>query len=170
MSSKNKGFSLLEIIIVVTIIAVLLGVLTPSFIKYVEKSKHAKRLASADAFRRCFDAATVDVLALQHFSLPSNGTFTVRNGILYVSDTASPDSVRYNHELKKVLDTIYTADYPNILSVSVHYNSNGTPKGLYVVFTEGRRKYEYAYDPPLSPALLALYEPIKGSNWYFRKI
>lgn len=170
MNSKNKGFSLLEIIIVVTIIAVLLGVLTPSFIKYVEKSRHAKRLASADAFRRCFDTAVLDVLALQHFSLPSNGTFTVRNGVLYVSDEASPESVQFNHELKKVLDTIYTSDYSNILSISVHYNSYGTPKGMYIVFTEGRQKYEYAYDPPLSPPLLALYEPIQGSKWYVRKI
>lgn len=37
--SRNKGFSLIELIIVVAIMAVLIGVLAPQYIKYVEKSR-----------------------------------------------------------------------------------------------------------------------------------
>ena len=36
---NNKGFSLVELIIVVAIMAVLIGVLAPQYIKYVEKSR-----------------------------------------------------------------------------------------------------------------------------------
>ncbi len=36
---KNKGFSLVELIIVIAIISVLIAVLTPLYIKYVEQSK-----------------------------------------------------------------------------------------------------------------------------------
>ena len=35
---NNKGFSLVELIVVIAIMAVLVGVLAPQFIKYVEKS------------------------------------------------------------------------------------------------------------------------------------
>lgn len=35
----NKGFSLIELIIVVAIMAILIGVLAPQYIKYVEKSR-----------------------------------------------------------------------------------------------------------------------------------
>lgn len=36
---KNKGFSLVELIIVIAIMAILVGVLTPQLLKYIEKSK-----------------------------------------------------------------------------------------------------------------------------------
>lgn len=41
---NNKGFSLVELIIVIAIMAVLIGVLAPQYLKYVEKSR-----VSADA-------------------------------------------------------------------------------------------------------------------------
>ncbi len=37
---KNKGFSLVELIIVVAIMAVLIGVLAPTYLKYVDRTKH----------------------------------------------------------------------------------------------------------------------------------
>ena len=38
---NNKGFSLVELIIVIAIMAVLIGVLAPQFIKYVERSRNS---------------------------------------------------------------------------------------------------------------------------------
>lgn len=43
----NKGFSLIELIIVVTIIIVLFAVLTPQYLKYIEKSRTATDLENA---------------------------------------------------------------------------------------------------------------------------
>jgi len=39
---NNKGFSLVELIIVIAIMAVLVGVLAPQFLKYVEQSRVQK--------------------------------------------------------------------------------------------------------------------------------
>ena len=39
---NNKGFSLVELIVVVAIMAVLVGVLAPAYLRYVEKSRYQK--------------------------------------------------------------------------------------------------------------------------------
>ena len=41
---NNKGFSLVELIIVIAIMAVLIGVLAPQYLKYVEKSRESADL------------------------------------------------------------------------------------------------------------------------------
>ena len=45
---NNKGFSLVELIIVIAIMAVLIGVLGPTLYKYVQKSKEATDITNLD--------------------------------------------------------------------------------------------------------------------------
>ncbi len=54
--TNNKGFSLVELIIVIAIMAVLIGVLAPQFIKYVEKSKQSKDITNLDS---CVEAVKI---------------------------------------------------------------------------------------------------------------
>ncbi|MBR4719010.1 MAG: type II secretion system protein [Lachnospiraceae bacterium] len=53
---NNKGFSLVELIIVIAIMAILIAVLAPQYIKYVEKSRKSSDL---DNYQKLVDAIQV---------------------------------------------------------------------------------------------------------------
>ncbi len=60
MKKNNKGFSLVELIIVIAIMAVLVGVLAPQFIKYVEQSRRGKDIQNADMIKEAIQSAIAD--------------------------------------------------------------------------------------------------------------
>lgn len=47
MKKNNKGFSLVELIVVMAIMAILVGAIAPQVVKYVEKSRETKDLQVA---------------------------------------------------------------------------------------------------------------------------
>ena len=57
MKKNNKGFSLVELIIVIAIMAVLIGLLAPQYLKFVQKSKVSADLSNAQALATAFNAA-----------------------------------------------------------------------------------------------------------------
>ena len=68
----NKGFSLVELIIVVAIMAILVGLLAPQYIKYVEKSRK-----SADASNLSEMVNAVQIYAADAESSLPKGTYTI---------------------------------------------------------------------------------------------
>lgn len=58
--SNNKGFSLVELIVVIAIMAVLIGVLAPTVISNIEKSKEAKDKNRLDNFYSAIQVAYGD--------------------------------------------------------------------------------------------------------------
>ena len=60
MKKDNKGFSLVELIIVIAIMAVLVGVLAPQFIKYVEQSRRSRDISTAQEVREAVLADIAD--------------------------------------------------------------------------------------------------------------
>jgi type IV pilus assembly protein PilA len=55
--TNNQGFSLVELIIVIAIMAVLVGVLAPQFIKYVEKTRAQKDASAVEELRNAVEIA-----------------------------------------------------------------------------------------------------------------
>ncbi len=57
---NNKGFSLVELIIVIAIMAVLIGVLAPQYLKYVEKSRQSADLDTVDSMVSAIEIYSAD--------------------------------------------------------------------------------------------------------------
>ena len=57
---NNKGFSLVELIVVIAIMAVLVGVLAPQFIKYVEKSRQSTDITNLDSIKQVVESYYAD--------------------------------------------------------------------------------------------------------------
>lgn len=53
----NKGFSLVELIVVIAIMAVLVGVLAPTLIKNIEKSREAKDAQNVEQIKSACEVA-----------------------------------------------------------------------------------------------------------------
>ena len=56
----NKGFTLVELVIVVAILAILVGILAPQYTKYVEKSRKAADAANLENLVTAFKTAASD--------------------------------------------------------------------------------------------------------------
>ncbi len=72
---NNKGFSLVELIIVIAIMAVLVGVLAPQFTKYVGQSETSADGSNADMLRTTAAACLVDSTCT--YAATTEKTYTV---------------------------------------------------------------------------------------------
>ena len=59
--NKNKGFSLVELIVVVAIMAVLVGILAPAYLSYVEKTRRGTDENTAEEVRHSIEVATAEL-------------------------------------------------------------------------------------------------------------
>lgn len=97
-SLTNKGFSLVELIIVIAIMAVLVGVLAPQYIKYVEKSRVSADAQQVEEFTGAMTVLASDV----DVTLDSTKTYTV------TSDTTG--KITISNDLKTIFDSLGSVD------------------------------------------------------------
>ncbi len=72
-SIGNKGFSLVELIIVIAIMAILVGVMAPQLMKYVERSRVSKDIQAVDAVHTAIVTAMLDPMV---DDAPSTDTYS----------------------------------------------------------------------------------------------
>lgn len=95
MSQKNnKGFSLVELIVVVAIMAVLMGILVPTLVKNVEKSKKQKDASAIEEIR----STMVTTLADPTYS-------DIEATIFYDGTTIDVDNPKDISAVKPITDT-----------------------------------------------------------------
>ena len=90
----NKGFTLVELVIVVAILAILVGILAPQYTKYVEKS------------RKAADASNLENLVTAFKTVASDGSEDHVDADTYtitITKTGSSisESGKFNQEIKK---------------------------------------------------------------------
>lgn len=94
---NDKGFSLVELIIVIAIMAVLVVVLAPQYLKYVERSRNSTDLQNATAAVTACQVYAADPQADESFTAGQTFTIAVTNNAAAVvsgSDTATENAAK----------------------------------------------------------------------------
>lgn len=86
---NNKGFTLIELIIVIAILAILIGIVSVASIRYVEKSRTSADQQTLDSISTAAQAVLVD---------PANGiTFVTTQAVITVTNAASGASIQISN-------------------------------------------------------------------------
>ncbi len=129
---NNKGFTLVELVIVIAILAILVGLLAPQYTKYVEKS------------RKSADASNMDemVKAVQVYAADAeNEVPKVEKATIVLGD---------NVEVTDTTNTLTTAlgefcpDYKNMSKKSAKWGVNANPTATISITDEGAVKVTYS--------------------------
>ena len=129
-SLTNKGFSLVELIIVIAIMAVLVGVLAPQYIKYLDKSKISADKQLADNLRQ----AMLDPDITPQLTVPSNKTdiTTVTSSdafwkeVFGIIGVADGDALKAALKYDKTATISYSVGADKNVTVTVEYTTDST--------------------------------------------
>ena len=106
---NNKGFSLVELIIVIAIMAILSAALAPQLMKYIEKSRTSTDSSSCTSIESCVNAALAEENIYKEVAAAGGSTGVVVN-ISFPSDAltiaATPACADLEAELTKTLGTL----------------------------------------------------------------
>ena len=135
---NNKGFSLVELIVVIAIMAVLMGVLAPQFLKYVEKSRTQKDESAVGEVVNATKIAVADEKIFNDLKITGSDTVTVTvpddAAITVTATNVSAVTTSLKDELANVIGTVdFVSSTHNSQSFTVVISYNDTNKNY--VFT-----------------------------------
>lgn len=116
---NNKGFSLVELIIVIAIMAILVGVMAPQLIKYIEKSNVSADTQLAGTIQTACTTAMMDPEVL------ANSTAST-----YINSLQGSGTVATAYDLSSFVGTtnLYTSAVSEILGVTSAGEVSGSLK------------------------------------------
>lgn len=111
---NNKGFSLVELIVVIAIMAVLVGVLAPQFIKYVESSRRSTDVSNAESIRSAVLADIADGKITSNKSsqaVASSTLSTLKEAPKVRGKKTSETQFKFNCNVNKGTCSVYIGTY-----------------------------------------------------------
>lgn len=114
IKANNKGFSLVELIVVVAIMAVLMVVLAPAMLRYVEKTRAQKDDSAASEVREALELALADEAIYSKVNANNTITVTIAGNTGVVTVAGDVDNVIANDLAKTVGGTTGTTPSPQI--------------------------------------------------------
>ena len=120
----NKGFSLVELIVVIAIMAVLVGVLAPTLIKNIEKSRESKDAQNIEQIKSSIEVALQDETAYDQ-AVPTGSAASSNTLVTLTSSAASVNS----------LYSSFKTEFDGIMSVANTKLTSKKYKNATVTFT-----------------------------------
>lgn len=143
---NNKGFTLVELVIVIAILAIVVGLLAPQYTKYVEKSRKAADASNMDEMIKAVQVYAAD--AENEVKDVKGATIELGTSVVIDKDTTSKD---IENALKE-----FCPDYSKMSMKSAKWGGN--PTATINITDEGGVEVSYA------PANFAKYINAKGTT------
>ena len=132
----NKGFSLVEIIIVIAIMAILAAALAPQLIKYLETSRNAADHQVSESVKTCFNAAVKDEDVYKEVATNAKTSFVIEFDSDGKVQWPTEDFPKLSKELALSLNDIHAPKSSGVTKYTVSWkNSDYEITGVTVVAT-----------------------------------
>lgn len=119
----NKGFTLVELVIVVAILAILVGILAPQYTKYVEKSRKAADAANLENLVTAFKTAASD----GEDKVPAGDyTITINNAAASSSTATTLSGDDSNNTVAGIITSYAGENWQNTKLKSKKWTSDGS--------------------------------------------
>ncbi len=158
---SNKGFSLVELIIVIAIMAVLVGIMAPQLIKYLEKSKVSTDLQALDAiYQAIIYAANDPRVTLEPDSQLLIDSLTTKTALSSL-ETGNGGANANTLFCKEILDTLHWSDLSMTTQQQYMSSTHGAnaeiwlqykggvmnPIAIWITYTDSTGNKNTTYDP-----------------------
>lgn len=130
----NKGFSLVELIVVILIMAVIAVALAPQVMKWVGKSKESTDKNNIGQIESAVNAGVADYMAQNNVAKVPKAKYTVGvSGLEVVAADTATDSAPSGKTLKECIEAAMNGKYPQV-------QQDGTKKFQIVIAETGTVK------------------------------